>query len=36
VKPAGDDILTPATVAHPNFGCNFTVGSHLLAPACTP
>ena len=25
VKPAGDDILTPATVADPNFGCNFTV-----------
>ena len=36
VKPAGDDILTPATVADPNFGCNFTVGAHALAPACTP
>ncbi len=36
VKPAGDDILTPAVVANPNFGCNFTVGSHTLAPACTP
>jgi pimeloyl-ACP methyl ester carboxylesterase len=34
VKPAGDDILTPAVVANPNFGCNFTVGSHTLAPAC--
>jgi hypothetical protein len=34
VKPAGDDILTPATVANPNFGCQFTQGSHLLAPAC--
>ena len=34
VKPAGDDILTPAVVANPNFGCNFTVGAHLLAPAC--
>jgi len=34
VKPAGDDILTPATVANPNFGCNFTVGPHLLAPVC--
>ena len=35
-KPAGDDILTPATVAHPNFGCNFTEGFHFLAPVCTP
>ncbi len=34
VKPAGDDILTPATVANPNFGCTFTVGAHALAPAC--
>ena len=34
VKPAGDDILTPAMVANPNFGCKFTVGSHVLAPAC--
>ena len=36
VKPAGDDILTPATVAHPNFGCQFTEGAHALAPACVP
>ena len=34
VKPAGDDILTPAKVADPNFGCNFTVGAHFQAPAC--
>ena len=34
VKPAGDDILTPATVADPNFGCTFTAGAHALAPAC--
>lgn len=34
VKPAGDDILTPAVVADPNFGCNFTVGAHPLAPPC--
>ena len=34
VKPAGDDILTPATVANPNFGCAFTVPGHFLAPAC--
>ena len=36
VKPDGDDILTPSVVANPNFGCNFTVGPHLLAPACMP
>jgi pimeloyl-ACP methyl ester carboxylesterase len=24
VKPAGDDVLTPATVADPKYGCNFT------------
>jgi hypothetical protein len=34
VKPAGDDILTPAVVANPNFGCNFTVGAHAFAPVC--
>jgi hypothetical protein len=34
VKPAGDDILTPAVVANPNFGCAFTEGAHALAPAC--
>jgi len=34
VKPAGDDILTPAVVADPDFGCTFTVGAHALAPAC--
>ena len=34
VKPAGDDILTPAVVANPNYGCNFTVPGHPLAPAC--
>jgi hypothetical protein len=35
VKPAGDDILTPATVANPNFGCKFTEGpAHAFAPAC--
>jgi hypothetical protein len=34
VKPAGDDILTPAVVANPNFGCAFTEGPHALAPAC--
>ena len=34
VKPGGDDILTPAVVASPNFGCSHTVGAHALAPAC--
>ena len=34
VKPAGDDILSPAAVANPNFGCQFTQGAHALAPAC--
>ena len=24
VKPAGDDVLTPAVVAQPNYGCAFT------------
>jgi hypothetical protein len=33
-KPAGDDILTPAVVANPNFGCQFSVPGHALAPAC--
>jgi pimeloyl-ACP methyl ester carboxylesterase len=30
-KPAGDDILDPTVVAHPNFGCTFT-----LAPRPVP
>jgi hypothetical protein len=34
VKPAGDDILAPAVVANQNFGCNFSVPGHALAPAC--
>ena len=34
-KPAGDDILTPATVADPNFGCQFSSPGHALAPACS-
>jgi len=33
-KPAGDDWLTPATVADPQFGCDFTDGAHLLGTAC--
>jgi hypothetical protein len=33
-KPQGDDILDPATVAAPNFGCKFTPATHPLVPAC--
>jgi hypothetical protein len=33
-KPAGEDILTPATVANPNFGCTFPSPAHFMAPAC--
>ena len=34
VKPAGDDILTPAVVADPKFGCQFSVPGHAGFPAC--
>ena len=34
VKPAGDDILTPAVVADSKFGCKFSVPGHLGFPAC--
>ena len=27
IKPAGDDVVTPATVAAPSFGCKFTVNT---------
>jgi len=27
VKPAGDDVLTPATVADANYGCQFTINT---------
>jgi fermentation-respiration switch protein FrsA (DUF1100 family) len=36
VKPAGDDILTPATVAAPTFGCKFSVAGHAGFPVCPP
>ena len=36
VKPAGDDILNPAAVADPKFGCQFSVPGHAGFPACTP
>lgn len=34
LKPAGDDILDPAAVADPNFGCQFSVPGHAGYPAC--
>lgn len=34
-RPSGDDILDPAAVADPDFGCAFSRGGHLFfAPAC--
>jgi pimeloyl-ACP methyl ester carboxylesterase len=36
VKPAGDDLLSPSTVADPKFGCNFSLPGHAGFPACTP
>jgi len=36
VKPAGDDILTPAAVADPKFGCKFSVPGHAGFAVCTP
>jgi hypothetical protein len=39
VKPDGDDILTPATVALPTFGCTFSKPGHPVGipfPACPP
>lgn len=34
VKPGGDDILTPATVADPDFGCNYTLIDRPFLAAC--
>jgi pimeloyl-ACP methyl ester carboxylesterase len=37
VKPAGDDVLDPAIVAHPDYGCNFTNpdrNGFIEIPAC--
>jgi fermentation-respiration switch protein FrsA (DUF1100 family) len=34
VKPAGDDVLTPAVVADPNYGCQFTLPGHAGYAAC--
>lgn len=32
IKPAGDDILNPLTVADPLFGCWFTTPNRAYAP----
>jgi len=36
VKPAGDDMLTPAAVANPAFGCAFTLPGHPVNSAFPP
>jgi pimeloyl-ACP methyl ester carboxylesterase len=36
VKPAGDDILTPSTVAAATFGCRFTLVKRSYAAPCPP
>ena len=37
VKPAGDDVLTPANVADANFGCQFSLPGHAgFAPCPAP
>jgi pimeloyl-ACP methyl ester carboxylesterase len=33
-KPAGDDVLTPAVVAAPTYGCAFTLATRPGFPAC--
>ena len=35
-KPAGDDVLTPAVIAQPKYGCNFTQATRAGYAACTP
>jgi hypothetical protein len=34
VRPAGDDVLDPANVADPDFGCQFTEPDRPYLPAC--
>jgi pimeloyl-ACP methyl ester carboxylesterase len=36
VKPDGDDVLTPAVVADPKYGCQFTLSPRPPFPACLP
>ena len=33
-KPEGDAVTNPALVADPDFGCNFTDGSHFFGTPC--
>ncbi len=33
-KPKGDNVLDPAAIADPNYGCKFTDGIHVLAEPC--
>jgi pimeloyl-ACP methyl ester carboxylesterase len=36
VRPAGDDVLNPAVVADPNYGCTFTTATRNLGPFSAP
>jgi pimeloyl-ACP methyl ester carboxylesterase len=36
VRPAGDDVLTPAVVADPKYGCTFTTATRTLGPFTAP
>jgi hypothetical protein len=36
VRPAGDDVLSPAVVADPNYGCTFTTATRNLGPFTAP
>jgi len=36
VKPAGDNVLDPAVVAHPRFGCTFTSATRNFGPFTAP
>jgi hypothetical protein len=36
VRPAGDDVLTPAVVADPAYGCQFTTATRNLGPFTAP
>ena len=36
VKPAGDDVLTPAVVSAPTYGCAFTTATRNLGPFTAP
>jgi pimeloyl-ACP methyl ester carboxylesterase len=34
IEPAGDDFLSPESMAAPDFGCSFTNGDHFLGTPC--